>query len=321
MMKSRTVLDLYIKFKSCIVSLLFILTLLPLNAYAADSEYEKNPTKWFERDDVQTVQTSISDTYEGYLRFFYAQNTFYCHISYIAEGMTGDDSVFVDVSVCNDNRQYELVISSESDDDSLPCKIYKNFSNSSPYGQDIYFALEFSEKEDKNVINKVDISLTVNAINYLLAQGLEQPSDETATVNGAAAQTTVRSAEKTTRSSAESSTKYVYSGGNHSSSGATKYTGSIVNGESDDVSLSEIHEENNALSEEGEIIPVSQEKTESLSPAAKGLLVLAAVFALCGIGFLVKYAVRSKQALKAEESEISKADEADVSDEAVDYDA
>ena len=38
-------------------------------------------------------------------------------------------------------------------------------------------------------------------------------------------------------------------------------------------------------------------------------------------GFLVKYAVRSKQALKAEESEISMADEADVLDDAVDYDA
>lgn len=320
-MGKRAGLVLFLKSKLAFIAAVLIFVLSPAAALAADSEYEKNPAKWFENDNVQTVQTIISGTYDGYLQFFYAQNVFYCHISYLETGMTGGDSVFVAAAVSNENRAYELVFSAQSDDSDLPCTVYKSFGTATRYGQEIYFALEFTAKEDKNAVNAIDVSITVNGMNYSLAQDLTPPAAEpdTTAVNTTQPASEKQKTEPSQNTTAKTgTTKYVYRGGS-SGSNAQKYSGGNMQVNGGDTISDASDSDGAGVTAAGELVSAGEEPAASMAPAAKGLIALAGVFAACGIGFIIKYAINSKHKAEAEEIDSTKPDQAYEPDEA-DYD-
>lgn len=134
-MKNKMSKFLYAKFKYFFLFVFAFLMLIPINVYAFNTEFEEDPAKWFDHNNAQTVQTSIAGTYDGYLRFFYLHNSFYCHISYSESGMSGNDYVFLSVTVSNPNREYEIMLSADSDDSNLPCAVSKSFGETSVTGR------------------------------------------------------------------------------------------------------------------------------------------------------------------------------------------
>lgn len=315
-MKNKMSKFLYAKFKYFLLFVFAFLMLIPINVYAFNTEFEEDPAKWFDHNNAQTVQTSIAGTYDGYLRFFYLHNSFYCHISYSESGMSGNDYVFLSVTVSNPNREYEIMLSADSDDSNLPCAVSKSFGETSVYGQDIYFAIEFNQKEDKNVTNCIDVAITINDSNYSIVQGLVQPGEDASDQKGDPIDTTSPTEKRITRTPSESSTKYIYSGSMDKTQATTKFAGGDMKYELE----SSATEEETSLRTNGTINSVDEEKTTSMSPAARGLLVLAGTFAVCGTGFLIKYAVNSKQESQAEESSVDRTEKTDEYEDTDDFD-
>ena len=262
------------------------------SASAADSSIAEQCEQWFSKNEYETAQVQ-SDELGGYLRFFYAQNQLYCHISYSLSGVSQIKNTAVSVDISNENRSYSVKFTANSSDD-LPCGVTKYFSDATQFGQDIYFMLEFSDKEDKNAQNKAVIQVTVNDKNYYIAQ-VEPPKSET--TSQAENQTSNGSAKE--KATAESTTKFTYSGGNSysaNSENATKFRADGA-GDSDSSAMqSDLQSQNADGAEDGSVLSVPVEKEVSYSPQAKAMFVLAGIFAVTGAGFIIRHAVKSKSA-------------------------
>lgn len=130
------------------------------STFAAGSVSAEECEAWFADHESETVQLQ-SDQLGGYLRFFYAQNRLCCHISYLLSSNETIQNSAVAVDITNANRSYSISFDAAGTDDD-PCDITKCFTEPTRVGQDIYFMLEFNEKEDKNTENHADIRLIVN---------------------------------------------------------------------------------------------------------------------------------------------------------------
>lgn len=149
------------------------------STFAAGSVSAEECEAWFADHESETVQLQ-SDQLGGYLRFFYAQNRLCCHISYLISSNETIQNSAVAVDITNANRSYSVSFDAAGTDDD-PCDITKCFTEPTRVGQDIYFMLEFNEKEDKNTENHADIRLIVNGTSYDIAR-LEAPYNANTTV-------------------------------------------------------------------------------------------------------------------------------------------
>lgn len=265
------------------------------SAAAADSSIAEQCEQWFSKNEYETAQVQ-SDELGGYLRFFYAQNQLYCHISYSLSGVSQIKNTAVSVDISNENRSYSVKFTANSSDD-LPCGVTKYFSDATQFGQDIYFMLEFSDKEDKNAQNKAVIQVTVNDKNYYIAQ-VEPPKSET--TSQAENQTSNGSAKE--KAAAESTTKFTYSGGNSYSAiseNTTKFRADSAGDSESSATQSDLQSQSDDGAngaEDGSVLSVPVEKEVSYSPQAKAMFVLAGIFAVTGVGFIIRHAVKSKSA-------------------------
>lgn len=277
------------RFCGMIVGLALVFTAnFALAAGAVSAEYCE---QWFSENEYETAQVQ-SNEIGGYLRFFYAQNQLYCHISYALASGDSIENAALSVNISNENRSYTVQFSSDSADD-FPCGITKYFSNATRVGQDIYFMLDFSEKEDKNTRNNADIRLIVNSASYDIAH-IESPYNETTT----AKESDMPNTSSKEKIITESTTKFVYSGSgsktNSGSENTTKFKADSKQNEEyqSEYDVQEGQSENST--DEGNVLSVPVEKETDYSPEAKGMFALAALFAAVGAGLIIRRAVRSK---------------------------
>lgn len=278
------------RFCGLIVGVALVFTANP--ALASNTLSAQECEQWFSENEYETAQVQ-SEELSGYLRFFYAQNQLYCHISYALAGGKNIENAALSVRISNANRSYTVQFSSESTDD-FPCGITKYFSSATRVGQDIYFMLDFSEKEDKNVRNNADIRLVANEKSYEIAH-IEAPYSESTTAKE-------KSLPKVSKekSTAESTTKFVYSGsGAQTNSGNENTTKFQANAKQNDAYQSgdDLQEEQSeSRTDEGNVLSVPVEKETDYSPEAKGMFVLAGLFAAVGAGLLIRRAIKSRSA-------------------------
>lgn len=291
----------FLFFCGLIMGAVLAFTLSP--ALTVSAESAENYEQWFEEQDVETVPVQ-SEALGGYLRFFYAQNCLYCRISYSYDGMTEKDNAMVTIEVSNDNRSYGLYFTADSADD-FPCRITKYFSTPTAAGQDIYFKLEFSEKEDKNQNNTAVIRLEINGKSYAIAE-LRPDEGETVTegITVSGAKPTEQSTKE--RETAGGTTKFVYSGGfSDSGSGTEDKTKFSAPEAEDQISASDPNAretQREDVIQDGSVVSVQAEKDTDYSPQAKAMFALSGVFAAAGTAFLIRRAVMPKSKNAAAES-------------------
>lgn len=173
-------------------------------------------------------------------------------------------------------------------------------------GQEILFMLEFTDKEDKNVVNSIDILLKISGRNYRVTTVTSPYIYDTET----AADNTAPSAKTTAdyESKNETTTKFVYAGGYSSYSvtqsneneNSTKFSvdsNRISNNNStyyDSESEYSAEPYDESDSNNGEISEIPVEKVTELSSEAKAMYALASLFAVCGSALLIRYAVKAK---------------------------
>lgn len=144
----------------------------PFKVLAADTSYIEEFQKWNVAEHAQVVYT-YDEGYSGVLQFFYEDNCFYAHIGYSETSMNNyKNEILVSVRVSNENRNYKVDFSSDSEDENEYCNIYKNFTPDTKYGQDIYFIIEFNDKNDKNIVNKFNILISVNTKTYTVGENI-----------------------------------------------------------------------------------------------------------------------------------------------------
>lgn len=293
--------------KTVICSLFFCLTIISVanSAYGAvaDASYCEN---WFSETNYETVQIESDDLY-GCLRFFYAQNCLYCCISYVVDGMEGNENTAVEINISNSNRNYTIHFTADEENE-FPCNLTKYFTRLTNLGQDIYFELEFTEKADKNTENRAAINLIIDNKSYYIAL-IDMPAGEdTAVAENDTTQSRIE--EKEEEKETNATTKFTYSAsGEHEEKEAeteasTKF--SIESGgayfynenslENDyDTSPSQANEVSGDT-----LIDVPVEKETSFSPQAKAMFGLSGAFAICGTAVLIRNAVKTSSAKKAE---------------------
>lgn len=287
----------------CRVAAILICFSGTLHAYGNTVSFD-NANLWFANKECSV--TGIEDAaLNGYMRYYFEQNSLYCRISYSLsdQEMSSDSSVVA--SIKNDNRSYSISFSENSEDD-FYCNINKCFTEQTALGQEILFMLEFTDKEDKNVVNSIDILLKISGRNHHVTT-VTSPyiyDTETATDNTAPSAKTTADYE----SKNETTTKFVYSGGYSSYSvtqsneneTVTKFSAdsnrisdnNSAHYDSESEYSAEPYDESD--SNNGEISEIPVEKVTELSPEAKAMYALASLFAVCGSALLIQYAVKTK---------------------------
>lgn len=279
------------------------------SAYAAVSD-TANCEKWFNYNDYDTAQIQ-SNNLSGCLRFFYAQNSLYCCLSYSLDNMSGDEDISVEIKISNINRSY-IFYFSDNDDCDYPCELTKHFTQLTNLGQDIYFMLEFTDKEDKNTYNCAEINLIVNAKPYYIAK-IDMLTDEQNSEQDYAAFEEKAESEK--KEDEEGTTKFVYSKGEKNEEAKNEST-TKFSSDSDNYLSNKQENTNSIASQENQgnpdsaLVDVPTQKETSFSTPAKAMLGLSGVFAVSGAGVLIRGAVkRSAKINRVNEDEKSEIDE------------
>lgn len=284
--------------RTVLCGLLFCLTIISAanSAYAADTDIN-SCENWFNQKDYETVQIQ-SDNLSGCLRFFYAQNCLYCCLSYTEPNITGTEKIAVEINISNINRDYTVYFTA-TDDKEYPCKLTKCFSELTKTGQDIYFMLEFTEKEDKSTQNHAQIKLKINDItHYITLIDIQSPEEEAEYTL-----TTQKGNEK--RAKAEETTKFVYSQDEDHEKAETQNNTKFSSNYGGDVQNEAVQEysydsadEDMQESVNGQLLNVPVEKETSFSPQAKAMLGLSGAFAFSGTAVLIRSAVKQRAAKK-----------------------
>ncbi len=261
------------------------------STFAAGSVSAEECEAWFADHESETVQLQ-SDQLGGYLRFFYAQNRLCCHISYLLSSNETIQNSAVAVDITNANRSYSVSFDAAGTDDD-PCDITKCFTEPTRVGQDIYFMLEFNEKEDKNTENHADIRLIVNGTSYDIAR-LEAPYNANTTVKAETSATTTGG-----KNTKESTTKFVYSGSgsvsNDDSESSTKFKSKSAQS-AENPNMADFQAVASADDTgESAVVSVPTEKETDYTPQAKAMFALAGLFAIAGAGFLLHHVIKTRK--------------------------
>lgn len=277
------------------------------SAYAAVIDTD-DCEQWFNNNDFDTAQIQSNDL-SGCLRFFYAQNSLYCCLSYSIDNMSGNEDISVEINISNINRSYTFLFS-DNDDCDYPCKLTKHFTQLTNLGQDIYFMLEFTDKEDKNTDNCAVINLIVNtetSYNIAKIDMLTDIQDSEQNYTAFVEETESKQTESEQKQDKEETTKFVYSkdGKNEEAKteSATKFSSNSdynLNNNNEQESSYNIVSPKTQGDSDSALVDVPTQKKTSFSTPAKAMLALSGAFALTGAGVLIRGAVKRK--LKAEQN-------------------
>jgi len=264
----------------CILIITAIIGTASFYAFAYDEATVSNYEIWLDG----TVSTQeIEDTrLEGIFQYFIDGKTLYCHISHNAQ-CTDDDIVFIGINI-NEHTGFEF---NENGLKNNSVHTMLQFENNK---SELYFAVDFKDKELLKDKNSIKITLLIDNTAYLISSGTEAvfSADEKTTSKRAATtkpkETAAKSKTSTEKSTKEKSIKEAAT--------KLKYSGTAG---SERHNESEAAESATASSGAAESIITEQEDSTSsntFSPTSKALLLLSGAFISAGFILLLSAAYK-----------------------------
>lgn len=284
-----------------------LLTVNPFCAYSMDLSYIENDAAWPGNGLVTTVPTEFG-TYYGIYQYYidHSAKCVYFHISYNESSLTGSkNNIEVAVLISSENTELGFIFSENgfvdgTDDAKGMVDLRYSFKNASEYGQDIYFGIEFTNRNIKSSNNNISLSISVNENVYNICSGLELNFKE----EKESSKTTVKSGRKegesaqSNQSSASNSsavndktTKYKYTG-DVSDSAESQYE----NNHNDTLSQNTVSDNETAqIASANGIIREDNSVSYGLSSVSKVLIAASAVLVFSGAVFILKFLFHSKK--------------------------
>lgn len=297
---------------------LFITLSICTTAFAFNNDYISSNSIW----NSNNITTSSLNYPYGYYQYFSEKddNAFYFHISYSLEKLNNNDVSTVLISLNNGVNSYNISINkngivSSSANTNKSIKIFSNFTPIIGNGQEIYFGINFLNKEDRKLKNNISISLRINNDVYKIASGI------TAEFNNEK-----ESANKTTSSGQKPNNQNKPSKDNNNTEKPTKFhynpennnnynNGNVQQNEHNNKSNKfnynpndydennvDIEEGSNLFNDNSEIIIPEKERETNLSPISKILIVISVLLCTTGIVLIVHYIIKAQKSKRSIEN-------------------
>lgn len=164
------------------LSVLLLLCFLPVCAFAMDAGLIEHAAEWSDKAEFVPlkIETPFTNSnLKGYLLYYsdLATNRVYLHLGYSTEALSNGDTVYLFFNVSNDTNEYAFSadkngICEPDENVSKAFKVRTNFSNVQGNGQEIYAEIEFVNKADKKLNNRIDISLNVNNTVFTISENI-----------------------------------------------------------------------------------------------------------------------------------------------------
>ncbi len=190
--------------KAICTIIIAIVLIIPFSCYGYDEGYIETPEIWLKNENVSTLDIYDS-AIDGYFQYYAdAENhTFYGHISH---DLNIEDSSIVYVGVkCDDIVNLEFDENGVSDSDFKSGLSFYNCRN------EIYFALDFKDKNIRNSIDKLRITIRIEDRTYLICDyfpvDFKSPEKTTAQKQSSSKQSKTKTEKTTAADSGKASAK------------------------------------------------------------------------------------------------------------------
>lgn len=283
-----------------------------------DKDYIGNNTIWHENH----ITTSVLNYPDGYYQYFFDknENTFYFHISYSIQSLSNHDEISVSFSNSNELNFYKITFSKNkniysSANTEKSFRLLSSFSDVVGSGQDIFFGIEFLNKDDRKLQNNISISINVNNDLYKITDNIVlefNNHDNTTNSTTKKNNTTTNKANNNNSNGIKPSrenqdtdktTKFHYNGENNNNFNPEnvqennqdnnyKYdynSNNIYGNDGDNGDNSNFFYNNN-----GQIVIPEKEMKSTLSPISKILITASVILCASGIGLIAHYIIKSK---------------------------
>ena len=299
----------------------------PLKALALDERYT-NLAAWSQCQNQQ-IEFNYHDGYEGITEYFFDGSVFYCHISFSAENMDGENNTIqINASLNYDDGEKCFGITDGSTTaDSREYTVSSAFYYNGSLGGEICFIIEPKTKTLQQGYS-IDLEIKINTASYELITDLKSPvliQSQTEEKETATDKTTTKKsadkAESTTAksSSAEPTTKFKYTAGAQAQ-GATKFN--TEGNASKSEQIAQGSEENAQSAENGGLITAEQAAKEvSFSTASRIMFIIAGALAAVGIIMLLKAIIADAIDKRAEQLAATDTDNETDADNKTDTDS
>lgn len=224
--------------KLIIFALTFGVLCTPFCALAVDFDFIENPSVW--KGSKYDIDVAEIESLDGFYQYYFdeAEGAVYFHIMYCFEELEAASDVEIGVQIDNPVHSYDFTFCGDTPADYVnEFNIYPLFTKIEADGQEIFFAVEFLDKNDKKLSNDITVNLLINRRVYPVCKSVKasfqhdeeaastvRPSKEATTSSAKAARTTTQKAEKSAKqkesavtkfkASAEKGTKFKYDGNN-----------------------------------------------------------------------------------------------------------
>lgn len=262
----------------CFFTAIAIICTASLHAFAYDDAYISNSEIWLD----SAVNTSeIEDTrIEGIFQFFINGKTLYCHISHNVN-ISEEDTVLIGTTI-NNTSAFEF------GEDELKNEFIKTGLHFENNKNEIYFAVDFKDRELCKSKNSIKITIRINDITYLIYRDIEADFSEAEKTTAKkettkkAAETTVKNKTTKEKTVKEAVTKFRYSG----------------NAKTDKSSESQVTKASKIEPSNSETVITESNFNDSeteLSAASKALLLVSGFLILSGFIILLSAAEKHKK--------------------------
>ena len=162
------------------LSVLLLLVCLPLSVFAMDTGLVGNAFRWTYNADAVYVpidpERFSGRLEDGFYQYYtdLPNSCFYFRISYTESslGNSGSNDIYLHFNIENSSHNYSFRVDEYTDGKILDAfNVLVSFSGIAGSGQDIYVGIEFLNKEDKTLNNRLNVSLYVNGYMYYLCTG------------------------------------------------------------------------------------------------------------------------------------------------------
>lgn len=146
-----------------IFALASVLTISPCAVYAMNGEFVEHTERWY--DEKYNISSGMLSGAEGFYQYYFdiPNNTVSFHISYSYDMLKEGSEVKAGASISNSENEYDFTFDESiagGDTDSF--NILSSFSEIRYGGQEIFFALEFLNKEDRKLTNNLSVYLVID---------------------------------------------------------------------------------------------------------------------------------------------------------------
>lgn len=270
--------------KAICTVIIAVILVIPFSCYGYDEAYIEAPEAWLNNDKISTIDIEDS-AINGYLQYYAdAENhTFYGHISHDLN-IKNSSIVYVGVK-CDDAVNIEFDENGISDDDFKTGLAFYNCKN------EIYFAVDFKDKNIRNSIDKLRITIRVEGRTYLICDYFSVDFKDPEKTTAEKQTTSKQSKAKTEKADTVASDKASAKSNKKETTTKFKYTYEKTEPAETEEATSELENQ----SESAYIITEDKsEKTAQLSATSKILISAAGIIAFSGIVLIIYSLVKPK---------------------------